>query len=215
MGLSALAVLNIALVSACSSPQQSEFTPGQVPETPAGQPYNKILDRPNPPVRKDCFYKTTIERGGKTEVLDDRMTSNGRGFVAYCIDPKFVDNGYYLFNFFGHSSYFVNLAERSYKVALTSPADDLLLAYQDAIDNRLPASYRTELKPRKIGPYECRGFSYKIAGGQREEWIDKASLALVEQKIERTDEKVKRKLVRLQDCETTLLRLPSGFNLAK
>lgn len=211
--LSALVILHMALLAGCA--QQPDFVPGEVPETPAGTPYNKLLDKPNPQTRKDLFYRTTIDRNGKTEVLDDRMSSNGRGFVAYCVDPKFVDNGYYLFNFFGHSSYFVNLAERTYKVALTSPADDLLIAYQDAIDMRLPAGYRTELKTRKIGPYECRGFAYKTKDGSREEWFDPTTLALVEQKIDRPGEKIERKLVRVKECETTLLRLPSGFNLVK
>jgi len=179
-------------------------------------PYNKILDKAFPSARLDCFYTTEIDRNGKKEFLNDRLISSGKGFVAYCIDPKFVDNGYYLFNFYGHSSFFVNLMERSYKVALTSPGDDILIAYQDGGDWHLKPGLRRSLPGKKIGNYDCRGFAYKSGDTTREEWFDLKTLALVKQTINRPGEKIERIMTRHNaNCETALLRLPGGFNLVQ
>lgn len=211
------ALYSVLLVTGCS-PTNDTSSPlaGSGDETPANLPFNKIIERPFPAARLDCFYKTKIDRGGKKEFLDDRLISNGKGFVAYSVDPKFVDNGYYLFNFYGRSSFFVNLMDRTYKVALQSPADDILLAYQDGSDSRLPPGYRSALPGKKIGVYGCRGFSYKKGDTTREEWFDTNTLALVKQTIVRPDEQIERVMQRHNtNCETALLRLPGGFTLIK
>lgn len=211
------AIYSFSLIAGCSnSNDTSSPLAGSGDDTPANLPYNKVIDKPFPAARIDCFYKTETDRNGKKETLDDRMITNGKGFVAYSLDPKFVDNGYYLFNFYGHSTFFVNLMERTYKVALTSPADDILIAYQDASDNKLPKGVRTSLPGKKIGQYGCRGYFYKKGDTTREEWFDVNTLALVKQTINRPGEKIERSLQRHNtNCETALLRLPGGFNLVK
>ena len=205
---------SVALIAACSLSPTTSPAIGEGDGSRSTLPCNPLLDGDLPPIRLDTFYKTDTTKGDKTETLNDRLISNGHGHVAYSVDPKMVDNGYYLFNFSGHTSYFINLNERSYKVALTSPGDDILRAYSDGFNNQLTAKVRNSLPMRKIGKYDCRGFSYKNGDTTREEWFDNASFVLVEQTINRPGEKIKRSLSRVNTfCETLLLRLPTGFTL--
>ncbi len=213
---SAIVLSSVAFIASCTSNSTTSPAIGEGDGSPSTLPCNPLLDGGPPPVRLDCFYKTETTRNGKTEILNDRLISNGHGHVAYSIDPKFVDNGYYLFNFSGHTSYLVNLTDRSYKVALTSPGDDILRAYGDGFNNKLTEKDRKLLPARKIGKYDCRGLLYKNGDTTREEWFDATGLVLVEQNITRPGEKVKRSLERVNTfCETLLLRLPTGFNLIK
>lgn len=213
---SAIALSSVALMAACTSTSTTSPAIGEGDGSPSKLPCNKLLDGGPPPVRLDCFYKSETTKGDVTETLNDRLICNGHGHVAYSVDPKFVDNGYYLFNFSGHSSYFVNLTDRTYKVALTSPGDDILRAYGDCFNNKLTEKDRKLLPSRKIGKYDCRGLLYKNGDSTREEWFDTKSLVLVEQTITRPGEKLKRTLERVNTfCETMLLRLPTGFNLIK
>lgn len=215
----ATALSSVALIAACTSTPTTSPAIGEGDGSPSNLPFNHLLEDgvgAPPPIRADCFYKTEITKGDKTETLNDRLISNGHGHVAYSVDPKFVDNGYYLFNFSGHTSFFVNLTERSYKVALTSPGDDILRAYGDAFSNRMTDKDREILPARKIGKYDCRGLLYKNGDSTREEWLDTKTFLLVEQSITRPGEKIKRSLVRVNTfCETLLLRLPTGFTLIK
>jgi len=213
---SAIVLSSVAFIASCTSNSTTSPAIGEGDGSPSTSPCNPLLDGGPPPVRLDCFYKTETTRDGKTETLNDRLISNGHGHVAYSIDPKFVDNGYYLFNFSGHTSYLVNLTDRSYKVALTSPGDDILRAYCDGFNNKMTEKDRKVLPVRKIGKYNCRGLLYKNGDTTREEWFDATGLVLVEQNISRPGETVKRSLQRVNTfCETLLLRLPTGFNLVK
>ena len=119
------------LTPGCGGPSKPEVSTPFMDE--AGKekalPFNKLLNGSFPPLRQDTFYTTYKEEGGKKETIGDRFVSNGKGFVAYCEGEAF-DHGYYLYNFYGHSSYYVVIADRTYKVALTSPADEILSAYQ-------------------------------------------------------------------------------------
>lgn len=208
-----VASLAVLFIGGCASNQESDSDPGMA--APPSFPHNKLLSKAFPNFRLDCFYNTEIDRNGQMETLKDRLISNGRGFVAYSTDFRFVVSGYYLFNFYGNTSYFISVPERTYKVALTSPADDILRAYQDCRDKSMEA-VRKDLGEAKIGDHECHGFSYKEAGFSREDWFDRNNFALVSQKVVRPGEVITRKLERFNDfCETTLLRLPSGFNFVK
>lgn len=211
-----LAAMALVLLNACSAVNnnnESDSEPGMA--APPNFPHNKLLNGSFPTFRLDCFFDTTINRNGEIEKLNDRMMSTGRGFVGYSTDFRFVVKGYYLFNFYGNTSYFVSVPDHTYRVALTSPADDILSAYQDC-RGKEKASIRKELGDKKIGDHLCHGFSYKDAAFSREDWFDKSNYALVQQHVERPGEIIDRKLSRFNTyCETTLLRLPSGFNFVK
>ncbi|CAN5572445.1 hypothetical protein BH11CYA1_BH11CYA1_30790 [soil metagenome] len=205
---------SVALIGACTSSPTTSPAIGEGDGARSSSPSNPLIEGDLPPVRVDTFYKTETKRGDKSEILNDRLISNGHGHVAYSVDPKMVDNGYYLYNFSGHTSYFVNLNDRTYKVALTSPGDDILRAYADGFNTHLTEKVKVPLPLRKIGKYDCRGFSYKNGDTTREEWFDNATFVLVEQSISRPGVKVKRSLTRANTfCETLLLRLPTGFTL--
>jgi hypothetical protein len=185
------------------------------------QPFNKLLNGAFPPLRQDTFYTTYKDEGGKKESLDDRFVSNGKGFVAYCEKEGF-DNGYYLYNFYGHSSYYVLIQDRVYRVALYSPGDDLILAYQVYTANLGAKPSRTgivatKLGTKKIDGADCAGLSYTTKeGAKHEEWFDLQTNLLVDQTVERPGAKLSRHVKRLNPfCETMLLRLPEGFTLEK
>lgn len=209
-----LAVLTLTACGIVNNNKEStDSEPGMA--APASFPHNKLLNKAYPNFRLDCFFDTEIDRNGKVETLHDRMISTGRGFVGYSTDNHFGLDGYYLFNFFGNTSYYVSVPEHSYKVAMTSPADDILRAYQD-YRGKDETGARKELGVSQIGEHLCRGFAYKDAAVSREDWFDCKNFALVKQRIERPGEVINRKLVRFNPfVETTLLRLPSGFNFVK
>ncbi|MBS1994502.1 MAG: hypothetical protein JSS83_28510 [Cyanobacteria bacterium SZAS LIN-3] len=194
-------------------------------------PHNPLIDGAFPLLRQDTFYKTYRTAGGKTVSLDDRFVSNGRGFVSYCENNSSAEgdpvgtgdgftNGYYLYNFYGHSSFFVTIRDRTYKVAMTSPGDDLIRAYQMlyAAQRNKPLKGEpavTRLGPKTIDGLECIGVSYTDNDGSKhEEWFESKSRRLIDQVVEREGEKLSRHLKRFnENCETMLLRLPEGFTL--
>jgi len=184
-------------------------------------PFNHLLDGPFPPLRQDTFYTTYLEPAGENAVLNDRFVSSGKGFVAYCQKEGF-DEGYYLYNFYGHSSYYVQIKDRSYKVAQTSPGDDIIAAYQVLIANMGPKPptlepVATKLPAKKIDGADCRGISYTAKdGAKHEEWFDAKTRCLVDQTIVSPGKKLSRHLKRFNPfCETMLLRLPQGYTLEK
>jgi len=184
-------------------------------------PYNKLLNGTFPSLRQDTFYTTYKDVGGKRETLNDRLVSNGRGFVAYCEREGF-DQGYYLYNFYGHTSFYVLLQDRAYRVALSSPGDDLILAYQMLTIAGRPkpppgTPALTRLAHKKIDEIDCQGISYTAQdGAKHEEWFDLATNRLVEQTVERSGTKLSRHLKRVNaTCDTIMLRLPEGYTLEK
>ncbi len=114
------------------------------------------------------------------------------------------------------------IQDRAYRVALSSPGDDLLAAYQMfAASSRakpLPGTPAlTTLAQKKIDGIDSQGLAYTaLDGAKHEEWFDLASNRLVEQTVERTGGKLSRHLKRVNaNCDTIMLRLPEGYTLQK
>ncbi|MBU6451163.1 MAG: hypothetical protein KGS72_05245 [Cyanobacteria bacterium REEB67] len=210
------------LAQGCGSSSKPEGTTPYLGEDPGmtkANPHDPLIDGAFPALRQDTFYTTYIEEGAKKTTLNDRFVANGKGFVAYCSEPGF-DNGYYLYNFYGHTSYFVLIKDRTYKTVLASPADDLIVAYQHVhrpeLTKKIGEDKVTNLKNRVIDGTECQGISYSFQGAKHEDWLDAKSGRIVEQTIEKGDRKIKRYLKRFNnDCDTMLLRLPQGFTPEK
>jgi hypothetical protein len=221
-------VLGLAVGLAClvaqgcgSSSKPEGTTPflGEDPATTKANPHDPLIDGAFPALRQDTFYTTYIDDGGKKTTLNDRFVANGKGFVAYCSEPGF-DNGYYLYNFYGHTSYFVLIKDRTYKTVLSSPADDLIVAYQHVhrpeLTKKSGDDKVTNLKNRVIDGTDCEGISYTFQGARHEDWFDAKSGRIVEQTVENGARKIKRYLKRFNnDCDTMLLRLPQGFTPEK
>src|ERR1700679_1065944 len=212
--LTMIAVLGLCLLAQGCSPSKPEgSSPPFLDEVGKDKPlpFNQLLNGSFPPLRQDAFYTTYKDEGGKTTTLHDRFVSNGKGFVAYCEKEGF-DQGYYLYNFYGHSSYYVLIQERIYKVALTSPGDDLISAFQVRDANRGPrppivGPVATKLPAKKIDDMDCQGLSYTTKeGAKHEEWFDLKTHRLIDQTIERPGLKLTRHLKRANAfCETMLL----------
>ena len=185
-------------------------------ELPKDLPYDPIMKRSAPSLRHDAFY--SVKEVGQNGQSQERFITNGRGFVAYSQEPGSFKR-YYLYNFAAHTSLLVDSEEHTLKVVMDSPADEILLAYQLEKDNaKLPAEQR--LGEKKIGKYDCVGYSYKVGDGKdagtREDWFAKGLGLLVSQKFNRSGVITERTLTRYNPfCETTLLRLPQGFTLLK
>jgi hypothetical protein len=184
-------------------------------------PYNKLLDGSFPSLRQDSFYTTYKEENGKKDTLDDRFVSNGKGFVAYSEQAGF-DHGYYLYNFYGHTSFYVVIPDRSYRVALTSPGDDLIYAYQMLSQSRrskAPAGSTevTKLGTKTFDGADCQGLSYTDKdGAKHEEWFAQSDNRLIDQTVEGPRRKLSRHLKRANAiCDTIMLRLPEGYTLEK
>jgi len=245
--LKPLALVAILLCTVCTglslagcAPPKSESST-EAPTSFLGEakekalPHNPLIDGAFPVLRQDTFYRTYRTTGAgaaaKTIALDDRFVSNGRGFVSYCennssseSDPVGVGdgftNGFYLYNFYGHTSFFVTIRDRTYKVALASPGDDLIRATQVLFGNLakkppqgIPKATRLPIK--MIDGMECIGISYTDNDGSKhEEWFDGKTKRLIDQVVERGGDKLTRHMKRFnENCETMLLRLPEGFTL--
>jgi len=243
LNLSLLLGLGLGLacsLQGCSQPKSENTTDGPTAFLNDAKdrvlPHNPLIDGAFPVLRQDTFYRTYRTSKGpggeaKTVSLDDRFVSNGRGFVSYCENNSSADgdpvgtgdgftNGYYLYNFYGHSSFFVTIRDRTYRVALTSPGDDLIRATQVFYGNMakvapkdVPAA--TKLPAKQIDGMECLGISYTDNDGSKhEEWFDSKSKRLIDQVVERGGDKLMRHMKRFnQNCDTMLLRLPEGFTL--
>jgi hypothetical protein len=221
--LNLIIVLGLCFLAQGCTPSKPEGSTPFIEEASKDKPlpFNKLLDGSFPPLRQDSFYTTYIDEGGKKTTLNDRFVSSGKGFVAYCEKDGF-DDGYYLYNFYGHSSYYVLIKDRVYKVALTSPGDNLLSAYQaiGSSDSRRPRKEGpviTKLAAKKIDGIDCQGISYTTKeGAKHEEWFDLATHRLIDQTVEGPGLNLSRHLKRANAfCETMLLRLPEGFTLEK
>ena len=216
----ATAVLLASLsLSGCSGPGGgtgvAEIPSAQL-ELPKDLPYDPVMRSSAPSLRHDAFY--SVKEVGQNGQSQERFITNGRGFVAYSQEPGSFKR-YYLYNFAAHTSLLVDSEEHTLKVTMSSPADDILLAYQLEKDNaKLPAEQR--LGEKKIGKYDCVGYSYKVGEGKdagtREDWFAKGLGLLVSQKLSRSGVTTERTLTRYNPyCEATLLRLPQGFTLLK
>ena len=223
IALNMIGVLGLCLLACGCSPSKPAVEAPNLDEGLKDKPlpFNQLLNGPFPPLRQDSFYTTYVEPGGEAALLHDRFVSNGKGFVAYCQKEGF-DEGYYLYNFYGHSSFYVQIKDRTYKVALTSPGDDIISAFQVLIANStfkpLPGQpVATKLPAKKIDGFDCLGITYTAKdGAKHEEWFDMKTRCLVDQTIESKGKKLSRHLKRFNAfCETMLLRMPQGFTLEK
>ena len=224
--LTLIAVIGLCLLTQGCAPSKPDGNNGGTPFLDEAAnvkplPYDKLLDGAFPPLRQDAFYTTYIDEGGKKSTLHDRFVSNGKGFVAYCPEEGF-DDGYYLYNFYGHNSYFVQIKERSYKATTKTPGDDLIIAFQAFTNSRMAHLPKgtgpyAKLPVKKIDDINCEGLQYTDPdGARREEWFEVESRRLRDQTIEGQSRKLTRHLKRANAfCETMLLRLPEGFTLEK
>lgn len=206
---SSLALASSLVLGACGAPGgNSDKIPGyEGTELPKDLPYSKLIRKIPPALRQDTFYKTEIEDKDGKRTLTDRFVSNGRGFIAYAEDKTFID-GYYLFNFSGHSSLFVQPKERKVRVALVTPADNLILAYEDYVAH----AGSEPLGNKEIAGHDCEGFRFSKGDQKIENWYDRKNNLLVAQRAEAPGLKIDRQLVRFNPvCETTFLRLPQGY----
>lgn len=198
--------------SACTPVRQShieEVSSSQL-DLPKNLPFNPLLKSSAPSLRHDAFYKTLIKTSSEDRELTERFITNGKGFVAFSQDVKFDEGGYYLFNFSAHTSLLVNIRDHSFKVALDSPADPIIRAYQRQGEKG------EDLGTKNIGTYVCHGTRYKVGEDTIEDWFGEKPEILVEQKITRAGYSLERRLSRYNpDCDTTLLRLPQGFTLVQ
>jgi hypothetical protein len=222
-GLMALSVVLVSVLAGCQSKPEAPTPVNSNGDESKTLPHNTLLDGAFPAIRQDAFYTTYITSLAnpkeKATVLHDRLVANGKGFVSYCEDQGF-DNGFYLYNFYGHTCYFVQIKERTYKVAMSCPGDDLIVAYQHihAIPSRKAANPEKieKLPDHEQDGYVCEGVSYTSAGVKHEDWFDKKGGHLIMQVVEHDGKKYDRHLQRLNaECETLLLRMPQGFTLEK
>jgi hypothetical protein len=217
-----LAFFALAITLTCAACQTEKSNSDQSPNSPArtineNLPYDQILRLGPPIVRLDAFYTTIVTQGGKSTVHKERFTSSGRGHVAFCPDADNFINGYYLYNFFGKSSLWVSVKDRTYKAVTSSDFDDLLTAYQETVSDVRRKYIPTILKEKRIDDkYDCVGYLVKEPGRERESWFDIKTNLLVEQSIKGKDIAIVRKVVRVNpSIDTILLRQPEGFTLVE
>lgn len=174
--------------------------------------YDRVMIRTFPGPRCDVFYKTT-QKGAKLQERKQRFVSNGRGFVAFCPDVETFADGYYLYNFYGKTSYEVDLKDRQYRPVGSSEFDEVLVAYQD-YDRSHGKTEARSLGEKQIGEYKCAGQIVERPGYTREDWFDLGSRLLVKQTLTRGDATLERNLTKVNaQMDTMLLRIPTGFTL--
>lgn len=195
-------------------------------ELPKDLPYNPIIKSTAPNLRHDAFYDAKALKDGKLEKeWKERFITNGHGFVAYSDDPGGWEH-YYLYNYSGRTTLFIDTREHTLKPALTSMGDRIIDAYRLELDsNALPKEDR--LGEKKFGKFTALGYLYKERSKEKqgegevltENWFaSQGPKVLVYQKISgpAAGQVLERTLSRCTPrCETVLLRIPQGFTLLK
>lgn len=210
--------LAIAGFTACSNAQESG-EPRTSQQGDIKMLFDRVMIRTFPGPRCDVFYKTVQKAPAqaiaseKQQERRQRFVSNGRGFVAFCPNVETFADGYYLYNFYGKTSYEVDLNDRQYRPVGSSEFDEVLIAYQD-YDQTHGKTEARSLGDKQIGDYKCTGQIVERPGYTREDWFDLGSRLLIKQTLTKNNVTTERNLTKVNpQMDTMLLRIPTGFAL--